>query len=128
MSLADAVKQAGLSLPPVQPISGRFIQIAAANGPVPAPLRLLFSLGQGKAKMAPDPGGRGFYVVKTNTITPGNPYAATNLITGMQQRLRGDVADEFGREFMEAVKAELKAKRNESAIAAQKARMASSGS
>src|SRR3954447_26255511 len=127
MSLADAVKAAGMALPPVQPLAARRIQIAQ-NGQVPAPLRLLFSLGQGKSRMAPDPGGRGFYIVKTNTIVPGNGLLAPGLISRMAQELSQGVSEEYAQEFQAAVRAEMKAKRNESAIAAEKAQLVSHGS
>jgi peptidyl-prolyl cis-trans isomerase D len=128
MPLAEAVKQAGVALPPVQPIGARRIQIASPNGEVPAPLKLLFTLGQGKSRMVPDPGGRGFYIVKTNTITPGNAFTAPTLITRMQSELQDGVQDEYARQFMAAVRAEMKVRRNESAIAAEKTRIATSGS
>jgi peptidyl-prolyl cis-trans isomerase D len=128
MSLAEAVKGAGVALPPVQPLAARRIQIAAQGGQVPAPLRLLFSLGQGKSRMVPDPGGRGFYIVRTNTIVPGNALLQPALIGRMQTELQASVADEYARQFMSAVKAEMKVRRNESAIAAEKARLSSSGS
>jgi peptidyl-prolyl cis-trans isomerase D len=127
MSLAEAVKTAGIALPPVQPLAARRIQIAGQNGQVPAPLRLLFSLGQGKSRMAPDPGGRGFYIVKTNTIIPGNALLAPGLISRMAQELSQGVSEEYAQQFQAAVRAEMKAKRNESAIAAEKAQLVSRG-
>src|SRR5204862_1478230 len=72
LSLADAIKQSGVSLPPVRPIAARRIQIASAQGPVPAPMRLLFTLGQGKSQIAREEQGRGFYVVKVDKIVPGH--------------------------------------------------------
>jgi peptidyl-prolyl cis-trans isomerase D len=127
MSLADAVKTAGIALPPVQPLAARRIQIAGQNGQVPAPLRLLFSLGQGKSRMVADPGGRGFYIVKTNTIVPGNALLAPALISRMAQELSQTVSEEYAQQFQAAVRAEMKAKRNESAIAAEKAQLLSRG-
>jgi peptidyl-prolyl cis-trans isomerase D len=127
MPLAEAVKTAGIALPPVQPLAARRIQIAGQNGQVPAPLRLLFGLGQGKSRMAPDPGGRGFYIVKTNTIVPGNALLAPGLISRMAQELSQGVSEEYAQQFQAAVRAEMKAKRNESAIAAEKAQLVSRG-
>ena len=43
-----------------------------ANADAVAPLRMLFTLTQGKSRMVADPQGRGFFIVKTNKITPGN--------------------------------------------------------
>jgi peptidyl-prolyl cis-trans isomerase D len=127
MPLAQAVKTAGIALPPVQPLAARRIQIAAQNGQVPGPLRLLFSLGQGKSRMVPDPGGRGFYVVKTTTIIPGNALLQPGLINQMRTELSQSVSEEYAQQFQAAVRAEMKARRNESAIAAEKARLLSSG-
>ncbi|MEA3057911.1 MAG: peptidyl-prolyl cis-trans isomerase [Sphingomonadales bacterium] len=127
MSLAEAIKSAGIALPPVQPIAARRIQIASQNGQVPAPLRLLFTLAQGKSRMLADPGGRGFYVVKTNSIVPGNALLQPGLINRMQTELQESVSQEYAQQFQAAVRAEMKAKRNESAIAAEKARLVSSG-
>ena len=58
MFLADAVKAAGVPLPPVQPIAARRIQIANAHGQIPAPLQMLFTLAQGKSRWRPSPGPR----------------------------------------------------------------------
>ena len=127
MPLAEAVKTAGIALPAVLPLAARRIQIAAQNGQVPGPLRLLFSLGQGKSRMLPDPGGRGFYVVKTNTIIPGNALLQPGLINQMRTELSQTVSEEYAQQFQAAIRAEMKARRNESAIAAEKARLASSG-
>jgi peptidyl-prolyl cis-trans isomerase D len=127
MPLAQAVKSTGIALPAVLPLAARRIQIAAQNGQVPGPLRLLFSLGQGKSRMLPDPGGRGFYVVKTNSIIPGNALLQPGLINQMRTELSQSVSEEYAQQFQAAIRAEMKARRNESAIAAEKARLVSSG-
>jgi peptidyl-prolyl cis-trans isomerase D len=126
MALAQAVKEAGTALPAIQPIGARRIQIAMANGPAPVPLRLLFSLGMGKSKALPDPGGRGFYIVKVNKIVPGNALLQPQLIGQMQGELRRTLSEDYASQFLAAVRAEMKAKRNESAIQAEKTRIATS--
>jgi peptidyl-prolyl cis-trans isomerase D len=126
-SLTDAVKQSGVTLPPVRPIAARRIQLANAQGQVPPPLRLLFTLTQGKSRMAPEP-GRGFYVVKVNKIVPGNATLQPTLIGQMQSELQQSVAEDYARQFVAAVRADVKAKRNEAAIQAMKQRLATSGS
>lgn len=127
-SLADAMKEAGVALPPVRPIAARRIQLAQAQGQVPPPLRLLFTLVSGKSRSIAEPTGKGFYVVKVTKITPGNALLQPALIGQMQTELQRSVAEDYAREFMAAVRADVKAKRNESAIQAMKARLASSGS
>ena len=125
-SLADAVKQAGVSLPPVRPIAARRIQLANLQGRVPPPLKLLFTLTEGKSKVAAEP-GRGFYVVKVNKIVPGNSALQPTLISQMQNELQQSVAEDYAREFLAAIRADVKAKRNEAAIQTMKARLSSSG-
>ncbi len=125
VSLADAIKQAGVSLPPVQPIAGRRIQIATAQGQVPPPLKMLFTTIQGRSSVAPDPGGRGFYIVKVTKVIPGNALLQPTLITQMEHELQQGVSEDYGRQFLSAVRAAVKAKRNPSAIQTMKARLAS---
>jgi peptidyl-prolyl cis-trans isomerase D len=126
-SLADAVKASGAALPPVQPLAARRIQLATAQGPVPPGMKLLFSLAEGKSRMMPDPEGRGFFIVKVKKITPGNAMLQPALIGQMQNELQQGIAEDYAREFLAAMREELGAKRNESAIQAMKSRMVSSG-
>jgi peptidyl-prolyl cis-trans isomerase D len=125
--LAQALKDSGVSLPPVQPLAARRIQIAMAQGPVPAPLKMLFTLGQGKSRMFPDPQGRGFFIVQVTKIVPGNALLQPALIGRMQNELQEGVADDYAREFLAAMRKELGAKRNDGAVQAMKTRMLSSG-
>ena len=50
--------------------------------------KMLFTLAQGKSRMAPDPQGRGFFVVKVDKITPGNALLQPTLIGQMQSELQ----------------------------------------
>lgn len=123
MSLADAAKQAGVSLPPVQPLQARRIQLSQMGANVPAPLRTLFTTGQGKAQSGADPQGRGFYVVKVNTIVPGNALNQPGLITEIQKEFSDPLAQEYAQEFQAAVKTEVRVRRNEPVIGATKRRI-----
>lgn len=126
-SLADAVKQVGVTLPPVRPIAARRIQLAQAQGQVPPPLKLLFTLVQGKSRIAAEPTGRGYYVVKVTKVVPGNATLQPTLIAQMQNELTQGVSEEYARQFVTAVRAQMKAKRNEAAIQAMKSRLATTG-
>jgi peptidyl-prolyl cis-trans isomerase D len=112
----------------VRPIAARRIQLAQAQGPVPPPLRLLFTLADGKSQAVPEPTGKGFYVVKVTKIVPGNATLQPALIGQMQNELQRSVAEDYARQFLAAVRADVKAKRNEAAIQAMKTRLTSSGS
>lgn len=125
--LAQAMKESGTSLPPSKAIKARRIQIAMAQGPVPQPLKLLFTLGEGKSRMIAEEQGHGFYIVKVDKIEPGNPLLQPTLIGQMQTELQQAAADDYAREFLAAMRKELGTKRNESAIKALKTRMQSGG-
>jgi peptidyl-prolyl cis-trans isomerase D len=127
MPLAQAVKEAKAPLPPVRPIAARRIQIAMAKDPVPPAMQTLFTLAPGKSKIAPDPQGRALFVVKVDKITPGNAMLQPNLISQMQNELQRSASDDYAQQFVAALRAELKAKRNESAIQALKTRLLTSG-
>ncbi len=123
MPMDKAVAEAGVSLPPVQPIVARRIQISQADPDAVAPLRMLFSLAQGKSRMVADPKGRGFFIVKTDKIVPGNALTAPGLIVQTQREFQGAVSDELGQQMLAAMKADQGIKRNEEAIAAAKQRI-----
>lgn len=115
MSLADAVKQGGVALP-VRPLLARRLQIAQANpGVVPA-LRTLFSLAAGKSRMVPDTQGRGFFIVKTIKITPGNALLQPGIIAQMRNELQQSTGDDYARQFVAAVRKDINVRRNEGAI------------
>jgi peptidyl-prolyl cis-trans isomerase D len=127
MALGQAVKESSAPLPPVQQLSAQRIQIATAQGQVPVPLKMLFSLAQGKSLMSADPQGRGFFVVKVDKIVPGNALSQPALIARMQNELRDGISDDYARQFLAAMRQEIGTKRNETAIQAMKSRMVNSG-
>ena len=126
VSLADAAKSVNAALPPVQPISARRLQIANAQGQVLPAMRVLFSLAEGKSRMAPVPGG-GFVVVKVTKITPGNAMIAPALIGQVEGELSQATSQDYAQQFMADIKRELKVKRNDSAINAFKQRLLNGG-
>ena len=127
MPLAQAVKESGGALPPVQPVAARRIQIAMAQGPIPPALKILFTLGEGKSRMSADTQGRGFFIVKVNKITPGNALMQPGLIGRMQNDLQEGLSQDYGEEFLAAMRKEMGSKRNDSAIQAMKRRMLTNG-
>jgi peptidyl-prolyl cis-trans isomerase D len=126
-SIADAVKAAGVTLPPSRPIAARRIEISDQRGNVPPALRALFTTATGKARMLANPAGGGYFIVKTNKITPGNALSAPQLITQVQSQLSEATAQDYAEQFTAALRKEMGAKRNESAIAAFRTRLLTSG-
>ena len=127
VSLADAMKGIGATLPAPRTIAARRIQIADAQGNVPPALKVLFTVAAGKARMAANPTGGGFFVIKVNKITPGNALNSPGLITQVQSELGQAASQDYAEQFIADLKREMKAKRNESAIAAFRTRMLTSG-
>ena len=121
-AMDKAVAEAGVSLPPVQPMSARRLQIAQADPNAVTALRMLFTLAQGKSRMVADPKDRGFFIIKTNKIVPGNALSAPGLIVRTQREFQDAVSDELGQQMLAAIKVEQGVKRNEDAIAAAKRR------
>jgi peptidyl-prolyl cis-trans isomerase D len=77
--------------------------------------------------MAANPSGGGFFVVKVNKITPGNALNSPGLITQVQGELGQAASQDYAEQFIADLKREMKAKRNDSAIAAFRTRMLTSG-
>jgi peptidyl-prolyl cis-trans isomerase D len=125
VALAQAVREAGVSLPAIRPLAARRLQIATATSPVPPPILTLFALGQGKSKMVADPRNATFFVVKVNKVVPGNALLQPTLIGQMQTELQQSAMQDYAEQFIAAVRAEMNVKRNPKAIADQKRRMAS---
>ena len=116
-----------IPLPPVRPIAARRIQIAEASGQIAPPLRMLFTLGAGKSRAVRDVGNRGFFVVKVDKIVPGNALLQPALIGQMRNELQQATSQDYAQQFIAALRAEVKVRRNEKAIQEAKQRLTSGG-
>jgi len=123
--LAKAVEQAKVPLPPVKPVAARRIELAQLGGHVPPPLAMLFTLGEGHARMVADPQGRGFYVVKVDKVVSGNSLNQPALITEVQKEFSDALSQEYAQEFMTAIRKQVGVERNEGAIEATRTRITS---
>ncbi|MEO6225293.1 MAG: hypothetical protein ABIO80_05525, partial [Sphingomicrobium sp.] len=106
-------------------LSFRRLQIATSKEPVPPPLQMLFTMTEGKSRMLADPKGAGYFIVKLDKIIPGNALLEPSLITQTQTQLRDSVTQEYAQQFVAAMRTQLKVKRNDPAVNALKARLAS---
>ena len=128
VSLADAIKGASVALPAPRPVSARRLQISDQQGNINPAVRALFTTPAGKAQVAPNPQGGGFFVVKVNKITPGNALLSPTLIGQVSSDLSRSSQADYAQQFVADVKRTLKVRRNESAIQAFRTRLLSSGS
>ena len=85
-------------------------------------------MAQGKVRTVAGGEGEGFYVVKVDKIIPGNALAAPGLIGSTQREMQEAMSQEYGLQFVAALRKAVGVKRNEKAIAATKARIAGGGS
>jgi peptidyl-prolyl cis-trans isomerase D len=125
-SVADAAKGANVPVR-VEPVGARRIQLAQFRGKVPPPLMVLFSLNQGKVRTVSGGQGEGFYVVKLNKIIPGNALTAPGLVTQTSNQMQESLSQEYGQQFLNAMREAVGVKRNEKAIATTKARIVGGG-
>jgi peptidyl-prolyl cis-trans isomerase D len=77
--------------------------------------------------MVADPRGRGFFIVKTNRITPGNATTNPILVAQTQAEFQRAVSDELGQQMVLAMKADQGVQRNDEAITAAKQRIIGTG-
>jgi len=125
--LAEAVKGAAVPVR-VERASARRIQLSRFEGRVPPPIGILFSLGQGKARMVAGAENEGFYVVKVDRITPGNALHQPALIGQTQSQMGQALSREYGLQFLAAARRAVGVERNEKAIADTKRRITGGGS
>jgi peptidyl-prolyl cis-trans isomerase D len=121
--LREAAEPAPVPIP-VESVTARRLQLAQFQGQVPPPLAMLFSMGEGKARMVAGSDGEGFYVVKVNRIIPGNALTQPTLITETQQQLQEALSQEYAIQFLAAIREDVGVERNEGAIAEAKRRIA----
>ena len=129
MALGKA--QAGASLNglggSLRTLSGRRADFLKAQT-TPAPeLQQLFDLRVGKARLVPSADRQGWVLVKLERIEPGNLGEDPSLIAATQSQLSNAIGREYTEQFANAVKAELKVKRNDAAISGLRKSLAGSG-
>ncbi len=127
--LAAAARARGL--PPPQQVLVRRLELARAaqtGERIPPPVLMLLSLPAGAAKVAPAPGGQGWYVVRTEEIQRAKPADAAQLSGPMRQSLAQSAANELAETFVRAVQRDVGVTRVPAAIDAVKARLAGDAS
>lgn len=126
MAPAQAYAQAGLQLPPPRNVEVRRLQIAQPGQQVPPPLRLLFSIPQGRARVLPAPNGGGWIIVHHLQRTAGDAARdprGGELISTVQQGFDESIAAEIQEQFTRAVAAATTISRDEEQIGALRQRM-----
>ena len=111
-------------LPPPQPVAGRRIDVVQAPpGSVPPPVLLMFSIPPDVVQVAPAERGAGWYIVQVVRTQPGDLRQAPQLMEQASAQFPRLVTDELMAQFARATEKEVGVTRNESAIAALRARL-----
>ena len=121
--MAQAIAAAGVKLPPPTPLRARRLQLEQAPPALLPPLKMLFSLAQGKSRMVAMPAANAFAVVRAVKIVPGNAMTQPALIGRVQSEFQQGASEEYAQQFLMAVAASVGVKRNQGAIAASKQRL-----
>ncbi|WP_343347016.1 peptidyl-prolyl cis-trans isomerase [Sphingomicrobium sp. XHP0239] len=126
-TLADAMdateEETGYSFPEPEETSLRRLDLARFGNDAPAPLEILFRLGEGNARLVADPEGEGVYVVELTNTTRGNALSDPALIQQTSESFLAPVAGELQQQFVNAVRREVGVKRNEGQISATRNRI-----
>lgn len=98
--------------------------LARRSGNLPPPLVLLFSMAEGSVKVLEAPRNLGWYVVSLEDISTAPLDSEPQLVAQTRQQLGASLADEYRRQAVAAMRKELGVTRNETAIAAERKRLA----
>ena len=115
MAPAQAFAQAGVRLPPIQPVNARRIQIAQGKQ-VPPPLAMMFSMKTGTAKVLQAPGGAGWFVVHLAKREAGDARSQPQLVQATQAQFGEVIGNEYVEQFIKAVEKDQKVKRDDDAV------------
>lgn len=124
---AQAFAQAGVPLPPLEPINARRIEIAQGQQGVPPPLAMMFSMKRGTAKLLEAPGGAGWFVVHLATTEAGDARSQPQLVQTTRQQFNQVAGDEYAQQFAKAVERQVGVERNADAIAELKRQLMGPG-
>lgn len=125
--LAQALRETGVTLPAPQQMGGRRRELAQGGQRVPPPLALMFSMKEKTAKRLEAPAGQGWYVVSLDKITQGDIKTEPNLIPQLQAEFSPLVSEEYGAQFINAIRADIVVKRKPEAEARLKRELAGTG-
>ena len=115
-TLTQAIAAAGVSLPAPRTVSLSRRELQAAQGPVPAPLRLLFAMAPGKAKRVSAPDQKGYGVVVLTAVKAGDPKQADAFVAQAGQQLADLLGNEYQQQFALAARQAVGTTRDDAAL------------
>lgn len=125
--LADAIKLAGVALPPVQPVDMGRQQLQAMQTQVPPPLALLFAMAKGTSKRLEGPNKAGWYVVSLKDVIPGDIKRGDPLLAQASREFGTITGNEYAESLRRAIRDDVGVERNEAAIKAVRNQLTGTG-
>ena len=117
MPLRQAITQAGVSLPPVQPVATARLALTQNPRGAAPPLVLMFSMTPNSARTLEAANNAGWYVVRLDGVQPGDARGNTALLDVTRADLGRAVGREYGEQFVRAVRNTVGVKTDAAAVA-----------
>ena len=121
--LAQAVSGAGARLPASAALSGRRGELLRQGQQAEPQLAALFSLRQGKARVAPAKDRSGWYVVTVDGIVPGDARTQPQLLQTTRMQFSSVFGQEYGQQLAAAARKSVGVEINPAAVARLKAEL-----
>ena len=123
-TLAQAMSQTGLQLPPVDSMKASKFQLIQAQKQVPPPVREMFNVLVHHAKVVEADGHQGWFVIWLDSKTPVDASQQPQFVAQVQQQLGSSYGQELVAEFSNAAQAKVGAVKYPANIAALSAALA----
>jgi peptidyl-prolyl cis-trans isomerase D len=121
--MAKAFADAGAKGPPAKPFDFKRQEIAQKENFI----KMAFSMQPKKARLLEAPDRKGFYVVYLDMVEPHDASGDPIAMAGMRSALQQQVGAEYARQFIRAIRGDVKVTRNEAAIARLRADLTRQG-
>ncbi len=114
---AQAFAEAGVKLPPPQPLSATRRDLSKPGQQAQQALVTLFSLARGKARLVDAGEARGWFVVYLDKVIPGDITKEAGMAQQVRSQFQQLISDEYQQQFTSEIRAGIKVKRNDQALA-----------
>lgn len=118
--LAEAAAGAGRPLPAPRPVTGQRRELLQGSAAVSPATAALFSLTEGKARVAEAPNGEGWYVVELQQTQRGDVRAQPGLLEASAAQFGPVLGQEYAQQLVSAARRHVGVEINQDAVAALK--------
>lgn len=120
MPIAQAMRETGLTLPPLESVGGTRSELTSQQGRLAPPIALMFSMAKSTAKQLEAPNNGGFLVVYLNEVVKGDASKNQPVIAATRRGLSQVAGQEYAQQFSRAVRAAMDTTINKEGLAAAK--------